>query len=392
MRDLSHLTVLELSTSPGPAFAANLLADFGARVIVVEAPPLGSALRRLGPPAVQQVWWPIIARNKLSVALDAEHEDAGFVIGEALRHADIVIRDDAASVWMEAACAMPAPPLDLHIFPTGADRPEEWGASIRPEFAVAASGAMALTGDPDCPPVQPEFPLADYSAGMLAAAGALLELAAAAKAPRQPASLEVGLHEALMRMNEWQLVIAAAKGAAEQRSGNRYPMNANIGNIFRTGDGGLITISAATASVADRLLDLIGGQALREDPRFNTYQGRRENMDALELVIADWMLRHGTDDILAMGRAHDVVMAPIFDARRLRQDAQAQARGNICEVPLSGGGSIAMPGIVPAMTGVTGAIRHAGPEIGADTDAVLASFGVSAARIAALRHGGAIWR
>jgi crotonobetainyl-CoA:carnitine CoA-transferase CaiB-like acyl-CoA transferase len=51
-----------------------------------------------------------------------------------------------------------------------------------------------------------------------------------------------------------------------------------------------------------------------------------------------------------------------------------------------------MPGIVPAMTGVTGAIRHAGPEIGADTDAVLASFGVPAARIAALRHGGAIWR
>ena len=56
-QDLSDLMVLDISSSPGPSFAGSLLADFGAFVVVVE-PPGGSHLRKLGPPAVQDVWWP----------------------------------------------------------------------------------------------------------------------------------------------------------------------------------------------------------------------------------------------------------------------------------------------------------------------------------------------
>src|SRR5258707_13432798 len=102
VENLSGLTVLDVSGSPAPSFAGSLLADFGAFVMVVE-PPGGSPLRKLGSAAVQEVWWPIAARNKFSLALDVAKPEAAPVITRLLAQADVILRDDTASPWMEAA-------------------------------------------------------------------------------------------------------------------------------------------------------------------------------------------------------------------------------------------------------------------------------------------------
>ena len=386
---LARLTVLEVSGTPGPAFATALLADFGARVIVCEPPPGGSALRRLGPEAVQRVWWRIAARNKLSLALDADHPQAAPVLARLAAGARMLVRDGDAPAWRRACAAVAVPPLDLHLFAPGADRPELWPWSTAPELAAAASGAMALTGEAGGSPVQPEMPLAEHATGMLAAASALFELRAAALQGRPAAPLGFGLHEALLRMIEWQLPAAAAQGRPELRIGNRFPMNSNIGNVFRTRDGALLTVSAATQAVADRLLRMIGGEALANDPRFRTQADRRANMDALEQELAAWMLRHDAAEALALVRAHDVVAGPIFDAGDLMADPHVRARGDILAVPVPGEGGLPMPGAMPR--GLGGAVRHAGPDPGADSDAVLAAAGFAPEEIAGLRRSGVIW-
>ena len=192
-------------------------------------------------------------------------------------------------------------------------------------------------------------------------------------------------------MNEWQLVFATGRGFAEQRNGNRFPLNANIGNIFMTRDKKLLTISAATPAVAARLLSLVGGQAARDDARFATHVARREHMDELELLIAGWMERHDAADALRLGREHDVVMGPIYDARDLVDDAHIRARDNVVHLPDGRGGTLAMPGIVPKIEGVTAAVRHAGPSIGRDSDAVLEAAGLTAADVQSQRRSGCIW-
>jgi succinyl-CoA---D-citramalate CoA-transferase len=393
-RNLADLTVLDISGDPAPSFAGSLLADFGARVVVVE-PPGGSPLRRLGPAAVREVWWPIAARNKLSLALDVAQRDAAPVATRLLESADIVLRDDTASGWTDllgkALLHNTARVLDVHLHAPGADRPDLWSGSTDARLAAAASGAMALTGDKDAPPFQAEFPLADYCAGMLAASSALIELRNARCEQRPPRAISIGTHEALLRMNEWQLVFATARGVAEQRNGNRFPLNANIGNIFRTRDNKLVTLSAATIPVATRLLGLIGGDAMRDDPRFATPAARRQNMDALELLIAAWIERHDVADVLRMGREADVVIGPIMDAGDLMADRQVQSRHNVIRMPTHDGGSLAMPGIVPRIDALAAEIRHAGPAIGADSDRVLARLGFSSQDITALRRSGAVW-
>ena len=192
-------------------------------------------------------------------------------------------------------------------------------------------------------------------------------------------------------MNEWQLVFATGRGHAEQRNGNRFPLNVNIGNIFRTQDNKLVTLSAATAPVAARLLALIGGEALRDDPRFATAAARRDNMDALELVIGEWIARHDAADVLRMGREADVVIGPIMDADDIAAHPQVAALGSVVQVPLPDSGSIAMPAVFPRIDGVAGEIRHAGAAIGAHSDLVLGRFGLTLQEIGALRQSRTVW-
>jgi crotonobetainyl-CoA:carnitine CoA-transferase CaiB-like acyl-CoA transferase len=386
-QDLRSLTVVDVSGGPAASFAGSLFADFGADVVVVE-PPGGAPLRGLGPAVVQEVWWKIAARNKRSLALDVARPEAARVVTQLLARADVVLRDDAAPAWVD--WIRQASVLDVHLHAPGADRPELWSGSTDPRFAAAASGAMALTGAKDGPPCQAEFPLADYCAGLLAATSALIELRNARRAQRPPRAISIGTHEALLRMNEWQAVFASARGFAEQRNGNRFPMNANIGNIFRTRDNRLVTLSAATLPVATRLLHLIGGEALRDDPRFNSVAARRKNMDELELRVAAWIEQHDMAELLRMGREADVVIGPIMDAGDLMADPQVQARENVIRVPTDDG-DLAMPGIVPRINGMAAQVRHAGPAAGADSDQVLTHLGFAETDIAALRRAKAVW-
>ena len=85
------------------------------------------------------------------------------------------------------------------------------------------------------------------------------------------------------------------------------------------------------------------------------------------------------------------MMGAIFDAGDLVASPQVAARGNIVRVVHAGGGTLAMPGVVPRIQGMDAAIRREGPTVGQDSDAVLQAAGLSAADVAALRRSGALW-
>lgn len=387
---LDGLLVIEATDSPGAAFSAVLAADFGATVMVCEPPDKGSALRRLGDPAISGDWWAALARNKASLALDPHHPAAGPVLERLAGAADLLFRDEYAAPAVAEAAAASGRCLDVLMHPPGTDRPDLWPWSCRPEFAAAATGMMALTGHADGPAVQPEIPLADYTAGMMALMQAMAARRAADLAGAPPEPIALGLHEALLRMNEWQTVVATANARAERRNGNRFPMNTNIGNVFQTRDGCLLTVSAATPAVADRLLGMIGGEALRTDPRFHTHTARRENMDALEQVVAAWFRNLDRDEALRRVREADVVVGPIADAADIAEHPHIVARGS-----LAGSAAIPdrppMPSVLPMIAPGGGRIVGPGPALGAGGDQALEAIGFTPREIAALRRDGVIW-
>jgi crotonobetainyl-CoA:carnitine CoA-transferase CaiB-like acyl-CoA transferase len=385
------IVVLEATDTPAAAFAAALLGDFGAEVIVAE-PASGSRIRQLGGEHVRAVWWPIIGRNKQSLAVDPQHSSAQAIFEAAIRRADIVLADNSAcgQAARRAATAVNKNALVMRIFATGEDRPELWPGSTAPAFAGSATGMVALTGYPDGPPIQAEFPLADATTGIMAAALAMIELRRARLDGAPARGIDLALHETLQRMNEWQTVVAGVQGQAEPRNGNRFPMNWNVGNIFRTRDGKLLTVSAATPSVAERLMMMVGGEALCNDPRFRTPADRRVHMDALDAAIAEWMSRHDAQDAMRLVRENDVVVGPIYDAGDLLDDPHLRARNDIVRVPDGKGGTVPMPAPLPKIDSLPGSVRSLGTSPGAGTLGVLGKLGFTDSQITQLRADGAV--
>src|ERR1700738_5418987 len=83
MTALDGLMVVDLSTTLSGAHASQLLADFGAEVVMVE-PTGGSPLR-------SQPAFPFWARGKKSIALDLKEPDDNRVACRLAQQADVVI-------------------------------------------------------------------------------------------------------------------------------------------------------------------------------------------------------------------------------------------------------------------------------------------------------------
>ena len=73
---LAGIRVLELGSFIAGPFAGQLLADYGAEVIKIEPPGIGDPMRSWGVVRDgESLWWPAIARNKKSVAIDLRDEE-----------------------------------------------------------------------------------------------------------------------------------------------------------------------------------------------------------------------------------------------------------------------------------------------------------------------------
>src|SRR6478609_6923488 len=91
---LAGVRVLELGSFIAGPFAGQLLADYGADVIKVEPPGAGDPMRTWGITRDgESLWWPGIARNKRSVAVDLREARGRAAIRHLMDHVDVVLEN-----------------------------------------------------------------------------------------------------------------------------------------------------------------------------------------------------------------------------------------------------------------------------------------------------------
>ena len=84
---LADLRVIELGTLIAGPFCGQLMGDFGAEVIKVEAPGQGDPMRQWARelPGGKSLWWPVIARNKKAITLDLRQAEGQFQFPQRLQ-------------------------------------------------------------------------------------------------------------------------------------------------------------------------------------------------------------------------------------------------------------------------------------------------------------------
>lgn len=393
---LSNLRVIDISTVVAGGMASSMFADHGAEVLKIENPRAGDPARALAPQKNGvSLWHKIAGRNKKSLSLSLSKPKGADILRRLVVDADVLIenfRPGTLERWGLSPQSLQSinPALIIvRISGYGQDGPY----ASRPGFGTAAEAMTGLpmrSGWPEDPPALCSIPLADNLAGLFAAFSAMFGIYNRDHGTGTGQVVDIGLYEPLFRIIEDQVVKFDQLGLMPQRMGNRMPGAAPRGS-FRTKDGRWIALSTASDAPTQRLLASIGGPALAADPRFMTNAGRLSNVDALEVIIADWILERTQAEALAIFESEDVSASSLLDVSQIFEDPQIQYRNNIITVQDPQLGSVRVPGVVPKFTETPGRVEHLSVAIGSHNDEIYRGrLGISTEDLCALASEGVI--
>jgi len=399
---LEGIRVLDVGTLIAGPFGATMLGDFGAEVIKVEQPGVGDAIR--GTPvdgkAARSGNWLVEGRNKKSVTLNMRVKEGQDMLRELVKTADVLFENftpgtlDKWGLGWEALHEINPRLIMVRVSGYGQKGPYSQRSGYD-RIALGFSGYMYPTGFPDRFPVRPAFPTADYNTGTFGALAAMFalyqrDMQGGADGKGGGQMIDLALYEAPYRITSDMITQFAQTGAIRERIGNRNPTFSPAGT-FETRDGRYVQIAAGGDNVFYRLAEAIGMPELITDPRYAKSRARIERADELEALLAEWIARHDFHDIEKRLVGANVPFGGIYTAKDIAEDPHFAARDNIARIPDAELGEVAMPGVVPRLTGTPGRITHAGPAIGSHNQEVWGGIlGKSDAELAKLKADGVI--
>jgi formyl-CoA transferase len=392
---LAGLRVLELGSFIAGPFAGQLLGDLGAEVVKVEPPGTGDPMRTWGVCVDgRSLWWPAIARNKRSVAIDLRDPRGRDAVARIARECDVVLENFRPGLLAEwglgyDALAATNPGIVLvHVSGFGQTGPRAQEPGFG-SIGEAMGGLRHTTGDPDRPPARAGVSLGDALAALFAVIGTLAAVTERGRSGRGQ-EVDVAIYESVLALMESTVADWEITGAVRGRSGGVLPGVAPA-NAYPTADGHDIVIAANADAVFARLATAMGRPAWATDPRYARHAERGRNQVELDAEIARWTAQYPAEAVLTLLREHAVPVGLINTAPDIAVDDHIAAREMIVRLAAGFERSIPMAGVVPKLSRTPGVIRTTGPELGEHTDAVLRDLaGASAAEIAALRAAGVV--
>jgi crotonobetainyl-CoA:carnitine CoA-transferase CaiB-like acyl-CoA transferase len=193
----------------------------------------------------------------------------------------------------------------------------------------------------------------------------------------------VALYEPLMFILGDLIVNYTATGFIQERVGNGSG-SASPRGIYQAADGQWLSIAASNQTIALRLFDAMGRPEFKDDPRYATNVARRANNDELQEHVKEWVARRPRAEVLADLDAHEVVAAPVNDARDIVEDPHFRER-TLVELTGTALGRVLVPGPVLHMGSYAGPVYDGVPAIGEHTESALTGLlGLSPDEIARL--------
>jgi Predicted acyl-CoA transferases/carnitine dehydratase len=370
---LTGLRVLELGSFIAGPFAGQLLGDLGAEIVKVEPPGVGDPMRAWGVTVDgRSLWWPSIARNKQSVAIDLRTDRGRELVRDLAAHVDIVIENfkpGTLAKWGLSYDALVAvnPGLVLtHVSGFGQTGPR----AHEPGFGAigeAMGGIRHTTGDPERAPARAGISLGDALAALFAVIGTLAAVTERHRSGRGQ-EVDVAIYEAVLALMESTVADFELAGVVRGRSGGYLPGVAPS-NAYPTADGRDVVIAANADAVFARLVEAMERPDLAAP--YATHVARAAAQIALDAEVGAWTATLTAEEVLNRLERHSIPSGLINTAPDIAADSHVAAREMILRIAAGFEHAVPMAGIVPKLSRTPGAVRSVGPALGEHTDAAL---------------------
>ncbi len=388
---LSRFRVLDLTRVRAGPTAVRQLADWGADVIKLEAPPAPNEGEGMGGPR-HGPDFQNIHRNKRGMTLNLKSEDGMAVFRRLVAEVDVVVENYRPDVKhrlgidYESLKTINPGLVYASISGFGQDGPYV-GRPGFDQIAQGMGGLMSITGVPGEGPMRVGIPVADLTAGIFCAQGILIALLER-EVSGQGQWVQSSLLQAQIAMLDFQAARWLLAEDVPQQAGNNHPTSIPTG-VFKTADG-FINIAASGAAMYTRLVEVLGDRELATDPRFADGAARSENRDAVNARIEAVTVTKSSDEWVEILNEAGVPSGPIYDIDQVFADPQVRHLGIAQPVEHAVLGPQKVVGQAVELSRTPSAIRMATPELGEHTDEILGSLGLAPEEIKSMRDSGAI--
>ena len=377
-RPLNGLTVVDFSQFLSGPLCGLKLADLGARVIKVERPGVGDLCRNLYISDTDidgdNSLFHAINRNKESVAADLRNPDERAALVELLKTADVMIQNFRPGVierqgfGYDDVRAINPRIIYGSISGYGEDGP--WKDLPGQDLLVQArSGLLWLTGSADDAPTPMGLAVADMLAGNALAQGILAALVGRG-IHGKGALVQTSLLEAMI---DFQFEVLST----HLNDGNRTPKRSSVNGahaylsapygVYQTADGFLTLAMTPSLKILADLIDLKGLESFYDDTAVLMTQ-----RDRIKAAIAAQIVTRTTAEWLSVLQPADIWCSEVLNWNEMRE-TDAYKRLDL-EQTIVRNGTVRLETLRSPIryNGATLKCDRAAPELGQDTDRVLA--------------------
>lgn len=384
---LAGIRILDLTSVILGPYATQILADFGADVIKVEAPS-GDIMRHVGPMRHKGMGhiYLNLNRNKRSIALDLKQEPARDALRRLSVTADVFVTNVRPAAMARLGLGYDdirkVNPRIIYASATGfGARGRYAGKPAYDDLIQGLSGIAAITrdawgGEPRYMPLA----IADRTVGLYLA-NAISAALYHRERTGEGQAIEIPMFEVFV---EYLLGDHLSGLTFDPPEGPQYypRLISAHRKPYATKDGYVCALVYTDAHWRN-FFRAIEREDLLADPRFATHGARADHIDEVYAFVADTLKTKTTAEWVALLDAADIPVAPLHDIASLLDDPHLNDAGFFRFVDHPTEGRLRVTEVPGSWSASQPTLRSLPPNLGEHTEAVLREAGLSEAEIAA---------
>jgi len=386
---LEGIVIVDFTQYQQGTVATAMLADMGAEVIHVEARGKGDPGRALGGGDTPLVpYFECNNRGKKSITVDVRKEKGKEIIYKLVEKADVFAENFRVGVVQRLGIGYE----DLKrinpklIYLTASGFGLHGPSAEYPAFDAigqAIGGIASVSGIEGSPMQTLGASVGDQTGGFMGAYAIMLGLFHRERTG-EGQFIDVSLVGGQVALMGWQLASYLLTGIIPKRRRGRL-LPGIVAGSFAGKDGKYFVVQATGRPAFERFYKGIGMESVLTDPRYDSFEKLRANMDALfGEMDKQFATKTRAEWLKVLRDEADIPSAPINDFAEVSVDPDVVANEYVMEIDHPKAGRVKVPGLPVNLSKTPGSVGIA-PELGEHTDEILKSVGYSAADIERLR-------